>query len=337
MLIALIGFALIYAFLNGYRDSSSILTGVIASRAMDPRIALYIVGVADLIAPFLFGLTVAHSIGTGLINPAGIELETITIGMASAVIWTLFSWWRGIPSSSTHSMIGGLLGAALIIHGPQVILTSGLVNIILPLLLAPVVAFIIGFLVMKFLYIVFANATPKINTFFKHSQIFTMVLLAMAHSSNDAQKSMGVIALGLVLAGQLPSFAVPNWVLIACAATLAFGASRGDWRQIRKLGGKVYRIRPINGLDSQITSIGVIFAASFFGVPVSTAHIVSSALMGSGASERMSKIRWSAASEMVTIWLATIPVTMGVSSLFYLAMMELPKIVASINTLLAAS
>jgi PiT family inorganic phosphate transporter len=326
MLIVLIGFALIYAFLNGYRDSSSILAGVIASRAMDPRIALYIVGVADLIAPFVFGLAVARSIGTGLINPAGIGLRTITIGMASAVLWSLFSWWRGIPSSSTHSMVGGLLGAALIIHGPQVILTSGLVNIILPLLLAPVAAFIIGFLVMKFLYIVFANATPKINTFFKHSQIVTMVLLALANSSNDAQKSMGVIALGLVLAGQLPSFAVPSWVLIACAATLAIGASRGDWRQIRNLGGKVYRIRPINALDSQMTAIWLIFAASFLGVPVSTPHIISSALMGSGASERMNKIRWSAAGEMVITWLVTIPVTIAVSALFYLAIMGFSKI-----------
>ena len=326
MLIVLIGFALIYAFLNGYRDSSSILAGVIASRAMDPRIALYFIGVADLIAPFVFGLTVARSIGTGLINPAGIELRTITIGMASAVLWSLFSWWRGIPSSSTHSMIGGLLGAALVIHGPQVILTSGLVNIILPLLLAPVIAFIIGFLVMKFLYIVFATATPKVNAFFKHTQVVTMVLLALANSSNDAQKSMGVIALGLVLAGQLPSFAVPSWVLIACAATLAFGATRGDWRQIRNLGGNVYRIRPINALDSQMTSIGLIFLASFFGVPVSTPHIISSALMGSGASERMSKVRWSAAGEMVTVWLVTIPVTMAVSFLFYLAIVEFSKI-----------
>jgi inorganic phosphate transporter, PiT family len=141
---------------------------------------------------------------------------------------------------------------------------------------------------------------------------------------------MGVIALGLVLAGQLPSFAVPSWVLISCAVALAFGATRGDWRQIRNLGGNVYRIRPINALDSQVTSIGLIFAASFFGIPVSTPHIISSALMGSGASERMSKVRWGAAGEMVFTWLMTIPVTMAVSLLFYLAIMGFSKIATSI-------
>lgn len=327
MLIALIALALIYAFLNGYRDSSSILAGVIASRAINPRTALYLVAVADLIAPFLFGLAVARSIGTGLINPATIDLETVTIGMVSAVLWSLVSWWRGIPSSSTHAMVGGLLGAALIIHGPQAVLTSGLVKLILPLLFAPVVAFVVGFLLMKFLYLIFFNATPKVNVFFQRSQIVTMILLALANSSNDAQKSMGVIALGLALAGQTPSFAVPSWVLISCAAALALGASRGDWRQIRNLGGNVYRIRPLNALDSQMTSIGLIFVASIFGIPVSTPQIISSAIMGSGASERMNKVRWAVAGEMVITWLVTIPATMAVSSLVFWGAMEFSRIV----------
>lgn len=328
LLIVLVVLSLVYSFLNGYRDSSSILSGVIASRSLDPKIALYLIGAADLIAPFLFGLAVARSIATGLIDVSAIELSTITLGMASAVLWSLFAWWRGIPSSSTHAMIGGLLGAAWIAHGPQVILTSGLVDIVLPLLLAPIVAFAAGFLLMKFFYWIFANATPGITAALQRSQIVTMVLLAMANSSNDAQKSMGAIALGLVLAGQTPSFSVPYWAFIACAAALALGGSLGDWRQIRHLGGKVYRIRPLNALNSQITSIGLIFLASMTGIPVSTPHIISSALIGSGASERMNKIRWGVANEMAVTWLVTIPAAGLCSWVMYFLGVELSKIAA---------
>lgn len=329
MLILLIVLALFYAFLNGYRDSSSILSGVIASRAMNPRIALYLIGVADLIAPFLFGFAVARSIATGLIDTSAVELSTITLGMASAVIWSLFSWWQGIPSSSTHAMIGGLLGAALVTHGTKAILTSGLLNIILPLLLAPVVAFIIGLLLMNFFYVIFYFATPKINVFFQRSQVATMILLALANSSNDAQKSMGAIALGLVLAGRMTSFAVPSWVLISCAVALALGGSIGDWRQIRNLGGRIYRIKPMNALDSQITSIVLISIASILGIPVSTPHVISSAIVGSGAAERFNKIRWSVVGEMVTTWLVTIPVTGIFSCLIYFVVIEFLKIFAT--------
>ncbi len=328
MLIALIALSLTYAFLNGYRDSSSILAGVIASRAMNPRIALYLIGAADLIAPFLFGLAVARSIATGLIDTSTIDLSTITLGMASALLWSFFSWWRGIPSSSTHALIGGLLGAALITRGPNAILTSGLVNIILPLLLAPVAAFIVGFLLMKFFYLIFYKSNPKIKAPLQRAQIITMILLALANSSNDAQKSMGTIALGLFLAGQTAAFTVPPWVLIACAAALALGGSRGDWRQIRNLGGKVYRIRPLNALDSQVTSIGLIFIASIFGIPVSTPHIVSSSIIGSGAAERINKIRWDVTKEMVMTWLVTIPATGLCSCLIYIIGVEFSKIVA---------
>lgn len=327
MIIILTILSLFYAFLNGYRDSSNILAGVFASRAIKPQMALILIGAADLIAPFLFGLAVARSMATGLVDTSSIELSTITLGMASSVIWSIFSWWRGIPSSSTHAMIGGLLGAAVITHGPKAVLTSGLLNVILPLLLAPIVAFIISFFLMKFFSFAFSFASPKINVSLQRFQIITMVLLALANSSNDAQKSMGAIALGLVLAGQTSSFTVPLWVIIACAVALAAGGSRGDWRQIRNLGGKIYRIRPLNALDSQVTSIAIISLASIWGIPVSTPHIITSALIGSGASERMNKIRWKVASEMVITWLVTIPATFTFSCLVYVFTMTFLKII----------
>ncbi len=326
MLFALIALALLYAFLNGYRDSSSILAGVIASRAMRPQWALVLVALADLVAPFLFGSAVARSITTGLINTSAITLNAIVIAMIASVSWSLFSWWRGIPSSSTHALIGGLLGAAIITKGPQVILLDGLFYVLLPLFLAPVFGLIVGFVVMSLFLSLFSGATPRVNTLFRRLQVITMLALAMSNSSNDAQKSMGVIALGLVLAGKLSSFTIPLWVLTACAVTLAIGASRGDWRQIRNLGGKIYRIRPLNALASQTASAGLILAASALGMPVSTPHVVSTALMGTGASERINKVRWQVASEMVTTWALTIPATMAVSALIIMAMTGLHQL-----------
>ena len=265
MLLLLILLALTYAFLNGYRDSSSILAGVIASRALPPALAMALAAIAEFIAPFLFGVAVARALATGLIDPATITLQTLVVGMASALLWTLLAWWRGIPSSSSHALVGGLLGAALLAHGPGAIITGGLVKVVLPLFLAPPLGFLGGSLVMNLLLYAFRNATPRVNTLFRRLQIFTMLGPALSHSANDAQKSMGIIALGLVLSGELDSFRVSVGVMAACAAAIALGASRGDWRLIRTLGGKIYRIRPLNALASQTASAGVIIASAVIG------------------------------------------------------------------------
>lgn len=326
MLYLLIGLALLYSFLNGYRDSSSILAGVIASRAMRPRVALYLIAAAELIAPFFFGSAVTKSITTGLVNTAAVSLDTIVVAMAAAVAWSFFCWWRGIPSSSTHALIGGLLGAALILDGPQAILAKGVIFAVLPLIVAPIIGFLAGFLLMVFLLWALSRATPHINGLFRDLQVVTAMLLGMSNSANDAHKSMGIIVLGMVLAGQLTSFQIPLWVAAACAGALAIGASRGDWRQIRNLGGKIYRIRPLNALASQVTSSAVVQAASAFGMPVSTSHIITTALMGSGSAERVNKVRWHVAGEMVTTWVVTIPATMAVSMLILLAVTGIDKV-----------
>ncbi len=333
MLIALIGLALIYSFLNGYRDSSSILAGVIASRAMRPRLALYLVALAEFIAPFLYGAAVARSITTGLVHPEVVTLRTIVIAMLAAVLWNLFCWWRGIPSSSTHALIGGVVGATLIIDGPSAIIVNGVLYNVLPLFVAPVVGLVVGWFLMGLLLWIFSKATPRVNTLFRRVQVVTAVLLAASNSANDSHKSMGIIVLGLILAGQLTSFGLPLWVMLSCAAAISIGASLGDWRQIRILGGRVLRIRPLNALASQTTSAAVVVAASAFGMPVSTSHIISTSLMGSGAAERISKVRWQVAGEMVTTWVLTIPATMAVSMLIFLAANELARFSATFGWL----
>ena len=319
MLYLLIGLTVLYSFLNGYRDSSAILAGVIASRAMRPRAALYLVALGEFIAPFFFGAAVTRSVTTGLIDTSVVSLDTVVVAMTAALGWNFFCWWRGIPSSSTHALIGGLLGATLVLDGAGAILGRGLLFVVLPLLLAPVVGFAAGFLLMALLLWALRRATPRINGLFRQLQVATAMLLGMSNSSNDAHKSMGIIVLGLVLAGRLPSFQIPTWVMALCAGALAVGASLGDWRQIRNVGGKIYRIRPVNALASQITSSAVVLAASAFGMPVSTSHIITSALMGSGSAERINKVRWEVAGEMVTTWIITIPATMAVSVLILLA------------------
>src|SRR5512142_343298 len=313
MLYYLIGLALAYSFLNGYRDSSSILAGVIASRAMRPRVALYLIAVAELVAPFFFGAAVSRSITTGLLNTDAVSLNTVVVAMVAAVTWNIFCWWRGIPSSSTHALIGGLIGAAVVLNGPHAILTKGVLFVVMPLVIAPVIGFAVGFALMSLLLLALTNATPRVNGLMRNAQVVTAVLLGMSNSANDAHKSMGIIVLGMVLAGQLASFQIPFWAAAACAGALALGASLGDWRQIRNLGGKIYRIRPINALASQLTSSVVVLTASAFGMPVSTSHIITTALMGSGAAERINKVRWHVAGEMVTTWVVTIPATMAVS------------------------
>jgi PiT family inorganic phosphate transporter len=256
-------------------------------------------------------------------DASAISLDALVIAMVAALGWNLFSWWRAIPSSSTHSLIGGLLGAVLISHGPQAIMIGGLAFVILPLIFAPLLGLAVGYLVMVLLLYLLRNATPKVNTLLRRSLIITMLLLAVSESSNDTQKSMGMITLGLILAGKLSTFSIPIWVLSLCALSLAFGASRGDWRQIRNLGGKIYRIRPLNALASQVASSGLILTASAFGMPVSSPHLITTALLGSGAAERMNKVRWKIASEMVTTWAVTIPATMVISALLFKAMIGL--------------
>ncbi len=315
MLWLLILFALIFAFINGLRDSSSILAGVISSRALPPRLALNLCGLAELIAPFLFGIAVAKSLTTGLIDPEVVSLSTITIAMAAALAWTLISWIRGIPSSSSHALVGGILGATLMINGPQAIVTGGLYKVVLPLFLAPLIGLGAGYLVMNLTLSVFWKATPRVNVLFKRLQILTMVSLALSHSANDAQKSMGMISLGLFLAGKIDDFHVPFLVMTLCAMAIAFGASRGDWRLIRTLGRKIYPIRPVDALASQTASAAVILSSAIFGAPVSTSQVISMSLMGAGAAERINKVRWQVGGEMLATWFLTVPATMLIAAL----------------------
>jgi PiT family inorganic phosphate transporter len=278
-----------------------------------------VTAIAEFIGPLLFGVTVAKTIGSDIVAAEVISLQALTVGLFGAIAWNLITWYFGIPSSSSHALIGGLIGAAVISSGWEAVKFSGLTRVLLALFISPLIGFAAGFILLKVVYLFSQNATPNINNLFKNSQLFTAVALAFSHGTNDAQKTIGVITLSLIISGKLADFSVPLWVVIVSAGTMATGTMLGGWRLIRTLGGKFYKIRPVHGFTSQLTSGIVILAASAVGLPVSTTQVVSSSIIGVGASERFGKVRWGVAGDILTAWIITIPVSALFSAAIYYA------------------
>jgi PiT family inorganic phosphate transporter len=309
LVIIIILLALGFDFLNGIHDSSNIVATMIASRALSTRTALGMTAVAEFCGPFIFGVAVAETIGNEVVDAKAITLVVILAALLSAILWNLLTWYLGFPSSSSHAMVGGLVGAVVVGAGWDAILLPGLLKVLLTLLTSPLIGFLFGYLILKVLVLISWNATPKVNIVFKRSQIFTSISLALSHGANDAQKTMGIITLTLVTAGVLKTFVVPDWVIFACASMIAVGTAVGGRKLIRTLGGKFYRIKPIDGFSSQLGSTIVILGASLVGGPVSTTQVVSSSIMGVGAAERINKVRWSVGKDIATAWVLTIPAT----------------------------
>jgi PiT family inorganic phosphate transporter len=317
LIILIIILALGFDFLNGIHDSSNIVATMIASRAFSPRTALGMTAVANFLGPFIFGVAVAETIGNEVVDSEAISLLVILTALLSAILWNLLTWYLGFPSSSSHALIGGLIGAVLVGAGWEAILVPGLLKVLLTLLTSPLIGFLFGYLFLKILILLSWNATPKVNNVFKRSQIFTSLSLALSHGTNDAQKTMGIITLTLVTAGVLDEFVVPQWVVFACASMIALGTAVGGWSLIRTLGGKIFRIKPIDGFASQLASSVVILGASLVGGPVSTTQVVSSSIMGVGAAERKNKVRWGVGKNIATAWVVTIPATAIVAAGLY--------------------
>jgi PiT family inorganic phosphate transporter len=317
-----IGLALVFDFLNGIHDSSNVVATMISSRALPPRVALGMTAVAEFLGPFIFGVAVAETIG-GVVDPDAISLQVLIAALVSAILWNLFTWYLGFPSSSSHALVGGLMGAVIIAAGWQAINVDELKKILIALFTSPFIGFIFGYLILKLIFLLCWNASPRINGLFKRGQIFTGLALAFSHGANDAQKTMGVITLALVIGGFLDTFAVPQWVILICATMIALGTLLGGWRLIRTLGGKFFKIRPVDGFSSQLASATVILGASILGGPVSTTQVVSSSIMGVGAAERVNKVRWGVAQEIATAWLFTIPMTALMAALIYWIIMKI--------------
>jgi PiT family inorganic phosphate transporter len=317
LIIAVIVLALAFDFLNGVHDSSNVVATMISSRALSPRVALGLTAVSNFVGPLIFGVAVANTIGHEFVAADAINTQVLLAALASAILWNLLTWYLGFPSSSSHALIGGFVGAVVVDAGWQAIHLPGIEKILIALFASPIIGLVFGFITLRIILLLSWNATPRINKFFRRIQIVTAIALSLSHGTNDAQKTMGIITLALVTGGYLKVFAVPLWVILLCGVMIGLGTALGGWKLIRTLGGKFYKIRPIHGFASQLTSAVVILVASLVGGPVSTTQVVSSAIMGVGAAERVNKVRWGVAQEIATAWLLTIPATALVAAGLY--------------------
>jgi PiT family inorganic phosphate transporter len=311
---------LVFDYTNGFHDAANIVATVIASRAMTPAQAVIIVGVFEFLGPLLGGTAVANTIGKFVVLDGVAPVLSLTIllcGLIGAIVWNLGTWYFGIPSSSSHALVGGLIGAVVVAVGSEHVAwgiaelangrLTGIVKVLAALVLSPLIGFWVGFLIHRLLSALLVAAKPAANSRLRGLQFVTAAGLAFSHGANDAQKSMGILTLVLLLGGFIPSFEVPFWVMLACATAITLGIMSGGWRIVRTLGFAIYRVRPIHALGSQLTSAGVILAASIAGAPVSTTHVVATSIMGIGASERPRAVRWAKAKDIATTWLITIP------------------------------
>lgn len=307
MLVVVIFLALAFDYVNGFHDTANAIATSVSTKALSPRAAIMIAATLNFVGA-LSGTAVAKTIGSGIVHADKVTTEIIVIALLGAIAWNVITWYFGLPSSSSHALIGGLTGASLAAFGPSSIHWKGFLGIIAALVSFPVIGLVVGVLVMTALFWIFRGFSPsRINNGFRRLQVISACMMSFSHGSNDAQKSMGIITLALLTAGVIPTFEVPLLVIVACATAMALGTMAGGWKIIRTMGGKIFRIEPINGFAVDFSSSLVIYSASMMGLPVSTTHVVSSAIMGVGASKRLKGVRWGIARQIVLAWLITIP------------------------------
>lgn len=309
--ILIVVLALVFDLINGMHDAANAIATGISTRAIPPRAAVIGAALFNFLGAFV-STAVAKTIGGDIADATILTTATVASALVAAIAWNIFTWAKGIPSSSSHALIGGIIGAAVAAKGFVALKPDGIIKILKALVLSPLIGFGIGFLVMVAMMWIFRRATPgKLNRRFKVLQWVSASFLAISHGSNDAQKSMGIIAMAMVSAGMMDpkNMFIPLWVKISCAAAMAIGTSSGGWRIIKTMGGKMIKLQPVNGFAAELTSSAVILSASTIGVPVSTTHCISGAIMGVGSSKRLSAVRWDVAGKMLWTWVLTIPTT----------------------------
>src|SRR5438093_6164740 len=300
--------ALGFDFTNGFHDTANAVATSVSTRALSPRWAVFIAAIANLAGAFVT-TAVAKTVGKGIIDTGLADQKTVLAALFGAIAWNLFTWWLGLPSSSSHALIGGLIGAALAQSGEKGVEWHGVAHkVLIPALWAPTIAFASAFLLLLAIYWVFQWMTPGLaNRSFRLGQLATGTWVGFTHGANDAQKTMGVIALALYTHGSIDTFYIPTWVKVAAGLAIAAGTYAGGWRIMRTLGQRVFQMDPPAGFAAQATSGAVIYASTHYGYPLSTTHVVSGAVMGAGATRRLSAVRWGVAANIVFAWILTIP------------------------------
>ncbi len=321
LLLAVLVLAVVFDYVNGFHDTANAIATSVSTRALRPEHAILMSATANFVGA-LTGTAVAKTISSGLATtPDGAAGQAIVAAaLIGAIIWNLITWRLGIPSSSSHALIGGLLGAVVAWTGVSAIKSDGVFNkVLVPLVLSPVLGIVIGFLAMVVILNVFRRANPRrLNDRFRRLQVVSAGFMAFSHGSNDAQKTMGIITLALIAGGILPKdSAIPLWVIVLAATAMSLGTAAGGWRIIRTMGQKVVKLDPVHGFAAETTAATIILTASHFGMPVSTTHVISSAIMGVGSSDRLSAVRWGVAGNIVIAWILTIPASALAAGIAY--------------------
>ncbi len=307
LLVCVIVFSIIFDFINGFHDTANAIATSVSTRVLSPRNAIAMATVLNLLGA-VSGTAVAKTVGSGLVDAGSVTQLTVLSALVAAIIWDLLTWYFGLPTSSSHAVLSSLVGAAVATSGIRVVIGMGVFKILIGLIVSPIVGLFLGYFIMEFLSRYFCNHSPSlVNNIFSRFQILSAAYMAFSHGNNDAQKTMGIITMALVSFYHLPTFNVPLWVVVVCAASMAMGTAVGGWRIIKTLGTKLAQLRPINGFAAETAAATVIEIASRIGLPLSTTHVITASIMGVGASKRLSSVRWILGGNIVAAWIITIP------------------------------
>ncbi len=319
VLILVIVTALIFASSNGFHDSATAIATVVSTKVLSPRIAVVYGAVLNFAGAF-FGTQVAKTIGVGLVASSSIDQTVIFCALLSAIIWNVITWFYGLPSSSSHALIGGLIGASIVHAGISIVNMHGVAyKVIIPMVISPIIGMIFAFLFVSALFRVFHRISARsASKYFGKLQIISSGLMLFSHGANDTQKTMGIVTLALVSFYSLKSFNVPIWVTIICATSMGLGTILGGWRIIRTMGFKIIKLKPVHGFAATTSAAGILLAASHLGIPLSTTHVISGSIVGAGSSKGFSAVKWGVVGNMVIAWVLTLPICIFLSAVIYL-------------------
>ena len=322
LVVALIGVALIFDYINGFHDAANSIATVVSTRVLSPGKAVIWAAVFNFIAAFTFGTAVAKTVGAGLVDIRIVTFAVIFAGLIGAIVWDLITWYYGLPTSSSHALIGGYAGAAVTKAGFGAIILSGWTKTLIFIVLAPLMGMVLGFLIMLATMWIFHGFSPgRVDRWFRRLQLLSAAAYSLGHGGNDAQKTMGIIAGALVAGGYLQlvngSMPIPLWVILSAHAAIALGTLSGGWRIIHTMGSKITKLQPVGGFAAETAGAISLFTATHLGIPVSTTHTITGAIIGVGSIKRLSAVRWGIAGRIVWAWILTIPASAAIASLVY--------------------
>jgi len=325
-ILLLIVLALSFDFLNGFNDSANSIATIVSTRVLTPYRAVIWAAFFNFIAFLFFGLHVANTIGKGIIDIAVIDKGVIFGALTGACVWDVVAWYLGLPTSSSHALVGGMIGAALVKAGTQALVWGGIIKTLAFIFISPIVGMLFGLMIAVFIYHLFQGSSPsKVDHLFRRGQLVSAALYSMGHGGNDAQKTMGIIASLLFSAGLLGNkFFIPFWVVMACYLSISLGTMFGGWRIVKTMGQKVTKLRPVDGFCAESGAAVMLFISTALGVPVSTTHTITGAIMGVGSAKRLSAVRWGVAGKIMWAWMFTIPCSAAISALAYFLVQHIP-------------